>query len=241
MVVINQELSFPAPTLETSALNRGYASILRDHSSVQWISRHPVPYAVVKRAMDVALSLFFRGVLAPLYAVLAALIKLSSPGPAIFKQVRVGERGRLFAFYKFRSMYMDAEARKSELLHLSEVTGPVFKMKNDPRITPLGRILRKYSLDELPQFYNVLRGDLSIVGPRPPVPDEVAQYTPRQLLRLSVRPGLTCIWQVSGRSAVGFDEWVEMDLRYLETMSVRTDIAIFFKTIPAVLTGRGAH
>ena len=201
----------------------------------------PVPHAAAKRAIDITLALFFLMALAPLLLVVAALVRLTSRGPAIFKQTRVGEGGRLFTFYKFRSMYSDAEERRGELLSLNEASGPVFKIKNDPRITPLGRIIRKYSIDEMPQFYNVLRGDLSIVGPRPPIPSEVAEYGERERGRLSVRPGLTCLWQISGRSDIQFDRWMELDLQYIETMSLRNDLAIFFQTIPAVLTARGAH
>jgi lipopolysaccharide/colanic/teichoic acid biosynthesis glycosyltransferase len=138
-------------------------------------------------------------------------------------------------------MCVDAEARRASLLHCNEVSGPVFKIKDDPRITGVGRILRKLSLDELPQFFNVLRGEMSIVGPRPPLPDEVRQYTEHELGRLAVKPGITCFWQISGRSNVSFDKWVEMDLQYIEQMSFWTDMVTILKTIPAVVAARGAH
>jgi lipopolysaccharide/colanic/teichoic acid biosynthesis glycosyltransferase len=138
-------------------------------------------------------------------------------------------------------MCADAEDRKRNLLHLNEVDGPVFKIKHDPRVTPIGAFIRKYSIDELPQIFNVLRGDMSIVGPRPPIPAEVEKYSPRERGRLAVKPGLTCLWQISGRSNVSFERWVELDLIYIENMSFLADIGILVKTIPAVLTGSGAH
>lgn len=201
----------------------------------------PVPYAASKRVLDVLLSAFLMVVLSPVFLIVAALVRFTSRGPVIFRQPRVGEGGRIFTCYKFRSMCVDAEARKEHLRHLNELSGPVFKIKNDPRMTPVGRFIRKFSLDELPQLYNVLRGDMSIVGPRPPVPHEVAEYSPRQCERLAVRPGLTCLWQIMGRNNIPFDHWVELDILYIETMSLWLDIKIILKTIPAVITGRGAH
>jgi exopolysaccharide biosynthesis polyprenyl glycosylphosphotransferase len=200
-----------------------------------------VPYAAAKRGLDILLSLIGIAIAAPLFALSALLVRLSSPGPIIFRQTRVGCGGRAFTLYKFRTMYSDAEARKASLMHLNEADGPVFKMKDDPRITPAGRILRKFSLDELPQLINVLQGDMSVVGPRPPVPYEVALYGEREKRRLSVPPGLTCLWQISGRSNISFDRWMELDLLYIETMSFWGDIRIILKTIPAVISARGAH
>jgi exopolysaccharide biosynthesis polyprenyl glycosylphosphotransferase len=200
-----------------------------------------VSYATLKRAFDLALSLTALLVFAPFMVVIAALIKLTSRGPIIFKQVRVGQGGRYFWCYKFRSMCADAEAQKEMLMHLNEATGPVFKIKRDPRVTPIGAFIRKTSLDELPQLINVIKGDMSIVGPRPPLPSEVAHYSAYERGRLAVRPGLTCLWQVSGRSNVSFERWVELDLLYIETMSFGNDIKIVCKTVPAVLTGSGAH
>ena len=196
----------------------------------------------LKRFLDVVLSAAALVVLAPLFLVLALLIKLTAPGPVFFVQVRVGRFGRPFSFYKFRSMYVDAEARKAALLAQNQsADGVIFKMKNDPRITPIGRILRKTSMDELPQFLNVLFGDMSLVGPRPPVPSEVRQYTLEDRKRLNVRPGLTCLWQVSGRSDIPFKEQVSLDKQYISSHSLRQDLVILLRTIPAILSGRGAY
>jgi|SRR5579871_3963154 len=200
-----------------------------------------VRYAASKRAFDVLFSVAILAVLWPFMVIIAALIKLTSRGPVFFKQVRVGKGGRYFYCYKFRSMCVDAEAKKEQLMHLNEADGPVFKIKRDPRITPIGSFLRKFSLDELPQFINVLKGEMSIVGPRPPIPAEVDSYGPHERQRLAVVPGLTCIWQVSGRSSLSFERWVELDLQYIETMSFSSDLKIVLKTIPAVLMGSGAH
>jgi exopolysaccharide biosynthesis polyprenyl glycosylphosphotransferase len=200
-----------------------------------------VPYKRAKRAVDIILSLSGILLFSWLYILVALLVKLTSRGPVIFRQTRVGKGGRLFTCYKFRSMCVDAETRKAALLHLNEVSGPVFKIKNDPRFTPVGRFIRKFSLDEMPQLFNVLKGDMSIVGPRPPVPNEVASYNDYVRGRLAVKPGLTCLWQINGRSNIAFDHWVELDLLYIETMSFWGDIKIMLKTIPAVVTGRGAH
>jgi lipopolysaccharide/colanic/teichoic acid biosynthesis glycosyltransferase len=179
-------------------------------------------------------------VLVPLFLAVMALIKLTSRGPVFFRQERIGFRGKPFTLLKFRSMVANAEDIKPDLLDSNEQTGPVFKMRADPRVTPVGRFLRKYSIDELPQLVNVLRGDMSIVGPRPPIPEEVAQYQPWQLRRLSVRPGLTCIWQVSGRNQISFEQWMYLDMQYIDHWSLRRDVGLILKTVPAVLSGRGA-
>ena len=201
----------------------------------------PVPYATVKRFFDIILSLSFIVLFSPIMLLTALMIKLTSRGPILFKQVRVGQGGRHFWCLKFRSMCIDAEDKKHLLMHLNEASGPVFKIKRDPRVTPIGSFIRKLSIDEFPQFFNVLRGDMSIVGPRPPIPAEVATYTAHQRGRLAVRPGLTCLWQVSGRSNISFERWVELDLLYIDTMSFSNDVKIVLKTIPAVLKGSGAH
>jgi exopolysaccharide biosynthesis polyprenyl glycosylphosphotransferase len=200
---------------------------------------HPVQDAV-KRGVDFALASMALVALSPLFLAVAIAIKLTSKGPVFFKQTRVGLRGRLFGMYKFRSMVVDAEARMKELEAKNEQTGPVFKMRNDPRITPIGRFIRAYSIDELPQLINIVRGEMAIVGPRPPVPKEVAQYKPWQRRRLSVRPGLTCLWQVSGRNNIGFDEWMMLDLQYVDQWSFAKDVALIGKTVPVVVTGKGA-
>ena len=196
----------------------------------------------IKRFLDILLSLTALILLSPLFLVLGILIKLTSPGPVFFVQVRVGRFGRNFCFYKFRSMYIDAEQRKKELLAQNQSKdGVIFKMKNDPRITPIGRIIRKTSMDELPQFLNVLFGDMSLVGPRPPVPSEVKEYSIEARKRLNVKPGLTCLWQVSGRSDIPFKEQVKLDKEYISSRSLKSDLLILLKTIPAILSGRGAY
>ncbi len=195
---------------------------------------------VVKRAIDITLASLAVIGLSPLLLGVAAAVKLTSRGPVLFRQVRVGLRGRYFQMIKFRSMVVDAEARMAALMAENEQTGPVFKMARDPRITSIGRFIRKYSIDELPQLFNIIKGDMSIVGPRPPVPSEVAHYLPWQRRRLSVRPGLTCHWQVQGRNQIGFDEWMYLDMQYVDQSSLRTDFQLVAKTIPVVVTGSGA-
>lgn len=194
-----------------------------------------------KRTFDVVVSAAVLVVMAPLLAAVAVAIKLDSPGPIIFRQRRVGLHGRPFHMYKFRSMHVDAEARLESLRAKNEMSGPVFKMTNDPRVTRVGQFIRKTSLDEFPQFLNVLIGDMSVVGPRPPVPAEVRQYKRWQRRRLSVRPGITCTWQISGRNDIDFERWMELDLAYIDHWSLINDIRICLKTIPAVLAARGVH
>ncbi|MPM54711.1 UDP-glucose:undecaprenyl-phosphate glucose-1-phosphate transferase [bioreactor metagenome] len=181
-------------------------------------------------------------VLSPLLLLVALWIKFDSPGPVIYRQARVGKNGRHFQFYKFRSMYVDADRRKAELIRQNESRdGVIFKMRQDPRITRPGRFIRKFSIDELPQLFNVLTGEMSLVGPRPPLPAEVAQYTLEDRKRLHVIPGITCIWQVSGRSDIPFKQQVELDKEYIKSQSAWKDFMILLKTIPAVLSGRGAY
>ena len=194
-----------------------------------------------KRVLDIVLSATALVVLSPVFLAVALAIVLDSPGPVLFRQKRVGMNGRLFWFYKFRSMHQDAEDRLLELMGFNEAQGPIFKIRQDPRITRVGAFLRRTSLDEFPQFWNVLRGEMSIVGPRPPIPAEVQKYERWQRRRLSMKPGITCIWQVSGRSELGFDRWMELDLEYIDNWSLWHDLKILAKTVPAVLTGRGAH
>lgn len=200
---------------------------------------HPVQLAI-KRVFDIAVSFSALVLGAPVFLAIAVAVKLSSKGPVFFGQGRSGLNGREFTMWKFRSMVPDAEKKLAELKALNEVSGPVFKMEKDPRVTGIGRILRKTSLDELPQFWNVLVGEMSIVGPRPPIPGEVRQYARWQRRRLSVKPGITCLWQISGRSDVDFDNWMKLDLEYIDRWSVLLDFEIFMKTVPAVLFGRGA-
>ena len=194
-----------------------------------------------KRLMDIVLSILAIIAFSPVFLITALLVKLTSPGPIIFSQVRVGRYGRHFKFYKFRSMYIDAEARKAELMKLNESgDGVIFKMKRDPRITPVGRFIRKFSIDELPQLFNVLLGDMSLVGPRPPLPSEVRTYTLEERKRLNITPGITCLWQVSGRSELPFSKQIALDKEYIASRSAWKDFLILLKTIPAILTGRGA-
>lgn len=195
-----------------------------------------------KNAIDRVLALLGLIALSPVFGVIALLVRLSSPGPAFFKQERAGLHGRKFMMWKFRSMVADAEIRRQELLGHNEMSGPVFKVENDPRITPLGRWLRKTSIDELPQLYNVLRGEMSLVGPRPLPCYEVEQFDQiSHRRRLSMKPGLTCLWQVRGRNAVrNFQDWVNMDLEYIDNWSLGLDIMILLRTIPVVLFGKGA-
>ncbi len=197
---------------------------------------------VLKRFMDVAVSLTALILFSPLFLGVALAIVLEDGWPVFFAQDRVGLNGRLFRFYKFRSMYRDAEKRKDALLAQNESTGGViFKMKNDPRVTRVGRFIRRYSIDEAPQVLNVLVGDLAVVGPRPPVPREVAQYTLADRKRLHVKSGLTCLWQIQGRSEIPFAQQVRLDLEYIHSQSIWKDIVIILKTVPAVLLGRGAY
>jgi len=195
----------------------------------------------IKRTFDVVCSLTALLVLAVPMVAVAAAVRLTSPGPALFVQIRCGLNGRRFRFYKFRSMDADAESRRADLEHLNEKDGPAFKIARDPRITTVGRFLRRYSIDEWPQFWNVLKGDMSFVGPRPPVPSEVEQYVTWQRRRLRMRPGLTCLWAVRGRDEVDFDTWMRMDLEYIDNWSLWLDCKILLRSIPLVLAGRGAH
>lgn len=201
----------------------------------------PVWQLATKRFVDIVLSIVFLVVFAPVMAASALAIKLTSPGPVLFFQDRVGRDGRVFRFAKFRSMSDGAHTQLEHLRHKNEAEGPVFKIKEDPRITTVGRFIRKYSIDELPQFFHVLRGDMSLVGPRPPLPEEVESYGDWERQRLCVKPGLTCIWQVSGRSDLDFETWVEMDIEYIRTWSPWLDFVILLKTIPAVIKARGAY
>lgn len=194
----------------------------------------------LKRALDLTISATLLIVLSPVLLVTALLIKLTSPGPVFFVQRRVGMNKRTFNLLKFRSMVVDAEQRKQEVAALNEMDGPVFKIKNDPRVTPVGRVLRKTSLDEMPQLINVFLGHMSLVGPRPPLATEVEQYALFDRRRLSIRPGITCLWQVNGRNNIPFAQWMELDREYIDNWSIWLDLKILLRTIPVVLLGKGA-
>lgn len=198
-------------------------------------------YLTLKRLMDIVGASIGLIIASPIMLVVAILIKIEDPkGPIFFSQIRNGAYPTTFKMYKFRSMYVDAEERLQELMHLNEQSGPAFKIKDDPRITKVGKFIRKTSLDELPQLFNVLKGDMSLVGPRPAIPREVEQYTTYQKQRLFVKPGLTCIWQVSGRNNIEFDQWVELDIEYIKTRSLWLDIKLILLTIPALLGDENA-
>ena len=194
---------------------------------------------LVKRAIDLAIAVAGLIVISPFLLLIALAVRLTSPGPALFEQERCGLNGRKFRCYKFRSMSLDAEARKHEFAHLSP-RQPATKIPHDPRLTPIGQYLRRFSLDELPQLVNVIRGEMSLVGPRPAIPSEVAQYQQWQRRRLRMRPGLTCLWAVNGRDRIDFDTWMKLDLEYIDNWSLGLDCKILLKTIPQVLSGRGA-
>jgi exopolysaccharide biosynthesis polyprenyl glycosylphosphotransferase len=222
-----------AQLLSSSSVRDGYLHYLNTPTQPSQLA--------IKRLVDIVGASVGLVVLSPLLLTVAAIIKITAPGPVFFKQTRVGLHGAHFNFLKFRSMVVNADAMKDQLMAQNErKDGPAFKMKNDPRVTPIGRFIRKFSIDELPQLINVLRGDMTIVGPRPPVPREVALYKPWQRRRLSVRPGLTCYWQVGGRDQIGFEEWMYLDLQYVDHWSIGKDIALILKTIPVVVLGRGA-
>jgi exopolysaccharide biosynthesis polyprenyl glycosylphosphotransferase len=196
---------------------------------------------MTKRVLDIVMSVALIFLLMPLLAAVALLIRLTSNGPVLFRQERLGLNKRRFQIYKFRTMVADAEERMADLEQYNEASGPVFKIKNDPRITPLGKILRRTSIDELPQLFNVLKGDMSMVGPRPlPVRDYEGFSEDWQRRRFSIQPGLTCLWQINGRSSIGFDDWMKLDIQYMDEWSLWLDVKILARTIPAVLKGSGA-
>lgn len=198
-------------------------------------------YFFLKRLMDIVCSLLALVCLSPLLVIVAFAIKLESKGPVVFSQKRIGKDGKVFYMYKFRSMVVDAEKVLEDLVDNNEADGPVFKIKDDPRVTKVGKFIRKYSIDELLQLVNILKGDMTIVGPRPALPNEVAEYDDFAKQRLLVKPGLTCYWQVMGRSDISFEEWMKLDAKYIEEMSLWLDVKLILKTIPAVLKGDGAY
>lgn len=229
---------FTAPTLKSPLVNRFRARLLR--ASWWW---HTHSLRAAKRLLDLIVVVPALLLLAPLVAALALAIKLHDGGPVLFWQRRVGRDGKEFPFPKFRSMCVNAEAVRAKIVAANQhgADGVTFKMKRDPRITPIGRVIRRLSIDELPQLWCVLKGEMTLVGPRPPIPSEVARYTLADRARLSVTPGLTCIWQVSGRSEIPFPEQVQMDVRYIRAQSMATDVRLLLATVPAVIKGKGAY
>ena len=220
---------------------KGSISLRLQFKRLLWLSVIRGSY-LAKRLIDIMAAIILLILLTPLFIIIMVLIYLSSPGPVFYKQTRVGRWGRLFTMWKFRSMYIDADARLKEIMAQNEMSGGViFKMKNDPRIIPVGRFIRKASIDELPQLWNVLKGDMSLVGPRPALPSEVNQYSLQDRQRLEVIPGITCIWQVSGRSDIPFPQQVQLDVQYIQSQSLLLGIKLLLKTIPAVLLSRGAY
>ena len=198
-------------------------------------------YEVVKRLIDVVCSFLGVLVLSPLFIIIAIIIKTTSKGPVFFSQKRVGKNGKEFDMYKFRSMVVNAEELKEKLAAQNEMSGPMFKMKDDPRVTKVGKFIRKTSIDELPQLWNVLKGDMSLVGPRPSLPKEVAQFEKWMYKRLEVKPGLTCYWQVSGRNNIDFEDWMKLDIKYVEERSTWIDIKLIFKTVGVLFGDKNAH
>lgn len=206
------------------------------------IANNGIGYLAAKRCLDFLGAMLGILLLIPLFMIVGLLIKLEDKsGPVIFRQKRIGKDGKLFYMYKFRSMVCNAESLKATLVHKNEATGPVFKIRCDPRVTKVGKFIRKTSIDELPQLINVLKGEMSLVGPRPPLPDEVEHYTPYERQRLNVVPGLTCYWQVSGRSNIGFEDWVALDLKYIRERSLKVDIKLILRTFLVLFGSRDAY
>jgi exopolysaccharide biosynthesis polyprenyl glycosylphosphotransferase len=221
-------------------LRRMHVELFDDRFVLTFFRENLLYQLMLKRLLDVSTALVLLVLLSPLLLLVAIIIKLTSPGPVLYVQERMGMNRRRFKLYKFRSMTVDADRRRQELAHLNEMDGPVFKIRNDPRVTPVGRFIRRTSIDELPQLFNVLSGSMSLVGPRPPLPSEVEKYEWLFQRRLSIKPGITCLWQVSGRNEVSFREWMELDRQYVTNWSFWLDLKILFRTIPVVLVGRGA-
>ncbi len=213
----------------------------RNGSDATFEMRTSSSYEIEKRVFDLVVGTGILVLLIPIFPIIVLMIKLDSAGPVFYKQHRVGKGGRLFKFFKFRSMYKEADAVRERIKDLNEQDGPVFKIKADPRITAVGGFLRRSSLDEIPQIFNVIKGDMSIVGPRPPLPSEVEGYQAWHRRRLEVKPGITCLWQISGRSHISFNEWMRLDMEYLKNRSFKTDFLIFLKTLPAVIARKGAY
>lgn len=219
----------------------GEASYIEYREQLLPEAKKSIAYRLCKRAFDIVVSFTVLLLISPILLLIALIIFIDDPhGSPFFSQTRVGKDGRKFRFWKLRSMVCDAENLLDDLMDQNEMEGPAFKIEDDPRITSIGRLIRKTSIDELPQFWNVLKGDMSIVGPRPPLPREVEEYTQRQMLRLSVKPGLTCIWQVQPRrNDLSFDEWVNLDIEYIKNQSILLDLKLMFKTAAVMIHGEG--
>ncbi|MCM8788024.1 MAG: sugar transferase [Candidatus Omnitrophica bacterium] len=231
-----ETLRFNLPFMQLRLHNIGSIPLISYIEAAQ----HPTE-RFFKRIFDILISAICLLALSPLFALIAFLIKIDSPGPVFYVSLRCGKKGRVFKFYKFRSMFVGADNYREALRDKSDVKGPIFKIKNDPRVTRIGRLLRKYSLDELPQLINVLKGDMSLVGPRPLLPDEIAKLDLWQMRRLEVKPGITCLWQVRGRSDLSFYKWVKWDLWYIDNWSFGLDLKILWWTIPAIIKAKGAY
>ena len=198
-------------------------------------------YEIFKRGIDIIGAGSGLLLLSPVIAIVACAVKFTSKGPIFFSQKRVGKNGKIFEMYKFRSMMVNAEELKEKLAHQNEMSGPMFKMKDDPRVTKIGKFIRKTSIDELPQLWNVLKGDMSLVGPRPSLPKEVKQFEKWMYKRLTVKPGLTCYWQVSGRNNIDFEDWMKLDISYVEDRNLWIDIKLIFKTVGVLFGDKNAH
>lgn len=236
-VKVNVAVDIYNPEFSRMKLSRFYSFPILTFES----SPDKLGHLLIKRIFDLIFSSIILVLLTPLFLLISLLIRISGPGPIFYKQLRCGLNGRKFYLYKFRTMEIDAEKKLKDLLKYNEMQGPAFKLHDDPRVTPIGKFLRRFSLDEFPQFFNVLKGDMSLVGPRPPLPSEVEQYDDWQRRRLRMRPGITCLWQINGRNNItDFNEWANLDLEYIDSWSLGLDFKIFFKTIPVVLTGAGA-
>jgi len=238
---MKNDAAYNTDSLAYENVEQGSQTISQAQTLVVWPAKKRYAYPFLKRFFDVALCGLALVLLSPLFLLTAIAIKLDSKGPAFYSQLRVGKDGKSFRMYKFRSMCEDADDKLKDLQPLNEKDGPVFKISKDPRVTKVGRAIRKKSIDELPQLINILKGEMSIVGPRPPLLNEVEKYTPYQMQRLSATPGLTCYWQVNGRSNLNFDDWVALDLKYIKESGLWTDFKTILKTVPAVLFGRGAY
>lgn len=233
--------SFQLESLADDSAELEVPSITYPQEDILFPTKNRYFYSFFKRFFDLVVSVLALIVLSPVFLVTAIAIKMESKGPVFYSQLRATKNGKSFKMYKFRSMCVDADEKLKDLQYLNEKDGPVFKIANDPRVTKVGRVIRKKSIDELPQLINIIKGEMAIVGPRPPLLSEVEQYTPYQMQRLNVISGLTCFWQISGRSDIEFNEWVNLDLKYIKESNFWTDFKIIIKTFITVLFGWGAY